>query len=122
MDLAIDPPSFGVLLDATGAIRETEAPRLQPRLPGDAAPLQQPKAGALASTAADIGGPTQALANGAPAAPAHIRASNSDLSQMAFKHARPSRSTQACLCPLLKSCHLSVHVCYGVSCSGVCVG
>ena len=68
MDLAIDPPSFGVQLDATGAIRETEAPRLQMRRPEDAAPPPQPQpqhADALTSTAADVSSPAQALANGA---------------------------------------------------------
>jgi len=66
VDLAIDPPSFGVQLDATGAIRETEAPRLQLRRPGDAAPAQQPlPAGASASTAADMSSPALSLANGA---------------------------------------------------------
>jgi len=67
VDLAIDPPSFGVQLDATGAIRETEAPRLQLRRPEDAAsPVQQPQPTvASASTAATVSSPAPVLANGA---------------------------------------------------------
>ena len=63
MDLAIDPPSFGVQLEATGAIRETEAPRLRPRQHGDAPPPPAAPHDVVAMPAV-IGSSPQAVTNG----------------------------------------------------------
>ncbi len=63
MDVSIDPPSFGVQLEATGAIRETEAPRLRPRQACDAAPPPlQPDVAAIPAAVADS---AHTVANGA---------------------------------------------------------
>ena len=63
VDISIDPPSFGVQLEATGAIRETEAPRLRPRQAGDAAP--PPTQPETPANPAAVNSSTHAVANGA---------------------------------------------------------
>ena len=74
VDISIDPPSFGVQLEATGAIRDTEAPRLRPRQLGDAAPQSSQPAVAAMPAAGDSSAP--AVANGAAMAVVGLNSGN----------------------------------------------